>query len=50
MKINMNHINRFLRNDINEDKQILQQRIAEFLEDQSKEAACPINAVKNESL
>ncbi|MDR0665961.1 MAG: hypothetical protein LBF71_00975 [Campylobacteraceae bacterium] len=50
MKINMNHINRFLRDDISEDKRFLQQRIAEFLEDQSKEASCPINIVKSESL
>ncbi|MDR2635492.1 MAG: hypothetical protein LBC08_01545 [Campylobacteraceae bacterium] len=42
VKINMNHINRFLRDDIPEDRRILQLRISEFLEDQSKEASCPI--------
>ncbi|MDR0762247.1 MAG: hypothetical protein LBF13_04280 [Campylobacteraceae bacterium] len=50
MKINMNHINRFLRDDISEDKQLLQQRIAEFLEYQSKEASCPINPTKYQNL
>ncbi|MDR1007924.1 MAG: hypothetical protein LBL65_05090 [Campylobacteraceae bacterium] len=50
IKINMNHIDRFLRDDIDESKQLLQRRIAEFLEDQSKEASCPINMVKNENL
>ncbi|MDR2081558.1 MAG: hypothetical protein LBP54_06705 [Campylobacteraceae bacterium] len=44
MKINMKHINRFLRDDISEEKQILQQRIAEFLEATSKEASCLISA------
>ena len=34
-KINMNHINRFLKKDISEDRRLLQQRIAEFLEKQS---------------
>ncbi|MDR0579703.1 MAG: hypothetical protein LBG21_03775 [Campylobacteraceae bacterium] len=35
-KINMEHLNKFLRTDIDENKQLLQQRIFEFLEEQSK--------------
>ncbi|MDR2790272.1 MAG: hypothetical protein LBB59_04795 [Campylobacteraceae bacterium] len=50
MKINMEHINRFLRNDISEEKQILQQRLAEFLEEAGKEAARLINGAKHEGL
>jgi hypothetical protein len=50
MKINIEHINRFLRNDISEEKQILQQRIVEFLGETSKEASCLINNTKHENL
>ncbi|MDR2099346.1 MAG: hypothetical protein LBP40_00785 [Campylobacteraceae bacterium] len=50
VKINMIHINKFLRDDLSENKQLLQQRIAEFLEEASKEASCPINSAKHESL
>lgn len=49
-KINMDHINRFLRNDTAENRQLLQQRIKEFLEEQSKEASCPIAEIKYENL
>jgi hypothetical protein len=35
-KINIEHLSRFLNTDINEDKRLLQQRIFEFLEGQSK--------------
>ncbi|MDR2342443.1 MAG: hypothetical protein LBD84_05335 [Campylobacteraceae bacterium] len=35
-KINIEHLNKFLRTDIGENKRLLQQRIFEFLEEQSK--------------
>jgi site-specific recombinase XerC len=35
-KINMEYLNRFLKTDISEDRRLLQQRIIEFLEEQSK--------------
>ncbi|MDR3177653.1 MAG: hypothetical protein LBT96_01590 [Campylobacteraceae bacterium] len=35
-KINISHLGRFLKTDISEDKRLLQQRIFEFLEEQSK--------------
>ncbi|MDR1614090.1 MAG: hypothetical protein LBS26_00780 [Campylobacteraceae bacterium] len=37
-KISPSHINRFLKDNMDENRQLLQQRIKEFLEDQSKEA------------
>ncbi|MDR1975592.1 MAG: hypothetical protein LBQ18_01220 [Campylobacteraceae bacterium] len=50
LKINMNHINRFLKADISEDKQLLQRRIAEFLEQQYNLVAATQKAKKEESL
>ncbi|MDR1461114.1 MAG: hypothetical protein LBI78_05665 [Campylobacteraceae bacterium] len=35
-KINMEHLSRFLNTNISEDRRLLQQRIFEFLEEQSK--------------
>ncbi|MDR0407466.1 MAG: hypothetical protein LBH45_00885 [Campylobacteraceae bacterium] len=37
-KINTEHLKRFLKTDISEDRRLLQQRIFEFLEEQSKTA------------